>query len=176
MPTEGVKFRNKLESLVEKYIPVKTLGKRQKLPYFNKYPEKLNRKLNKHYKRRNSSPRANKHYKSLKAFFQKELRKAYWRYIENIFSGDNTAPTSDLKENKAKTSKQFWYFIKNRRNDNTGVSLLRENGQLVSDSQQKAEILNSLVASLLRKTHHLLNLAIAHTNLLTVLKSLRQGF
>ena len=46
-----------------------------------------------------------------------------------------------------KTSKQFWSFIKSQRQENFGVAPLRENGVLVSDLQEEAEILNNQFSS-----------------------------
>jgi hypothetical protein len=38
-------------------------------------------------------------------------------------------------------TKPFWKYIKSRKNDNIGVSSLKSNGKLVSNSKGKAEIL-----------------------------------
>ena len=38
-------------------------------------------------------------------------------------------------------SKPFWNFIKSKKKDNVGVSPLKENGQLFSDTKKKADIL-----------------------------------
>ena len=42
-----------------------------------------------------------------------------------------------------KNSKPLWRYIKSKRQDGNGVSPLKENGQLHSDSTCKAEILNN---------------------------------
>ena len=70
------------------------------------------------HKKRKSSPDADKHYKFLKGFFKRKLKKAYWHYIENVFSG-NPMAKCEVKDNKQNTSKQVWSFIKSRRYDNT---------------------------------------------------------
>ena len=46
-----------------------------------------------------------------------------------------------------KNSKPLWRYIKSKRMDGNGVSPLRENGQLHSDSRRKAEILNNQFCS-----------------------------
>ena len=44
-------------------------------------------------------------------------------------------------------SKPLWRYIKSKRQDGNGVSPLKENGQLHSDSRRKAEILNNQFCS-----------------------------
>ena len=46
-----------------------------------------------------------------------------------------------------KKSKTLWRYIKCKRQDGNGVSSLKENGQLHSDSRRKAEILNNQFCS-----------------------------
>ena len=46
-----------------------------------------------------------------------------------------------------KNSKPLWRYIKSKRQDGNGVSPLKENGQLHSDSRRKAEILNKQFCS-----------------------------
>ena len=59
------------------------------------------------------------------------------------------------KEGDAGVRKPLWRYIKSKRQDGNGVSPLKENGQLHSDSGRKAEIglLNNQFCSVLpRKT------------------------
>ena len=46
------------------------------------------------------------------------------------------------ESSEQKKSKPLWRYIKSKRQDGNGVSPLKENGQLHSDSRRKAEILN----------------------------------
>ena len=46
-----------------------------------------------------------------------------------------------------KNSKPIWRYIKSKRKKGDGVSLLKENGQLHSDSRRKADILNNQFCS-----------------------------
>ena len=48
---------------------------------------------------------------------------------------------------KQKKSKPLWRYIKSKRQDENGVSPLKENGQLYSDGSRKAEILNNQFCS-----------------------------
>ena len=131
-------FKSKLEDLADKYIKTKTISHKHKLPYFNSELSKLNKKVHKLYLKRKLNTKSNNHYKSVKATFQKELRQAYWSYIDHFFSFDSPNIAEGATR---KTSKKCWSFVKSQRNDNGGVSPLRQNGVLTSDSVQKAEFL-----------------------------------
>ena len=138
-------FTEKMNELIEKHIPTKISTKKHKLPYFNRELSRLNKTLHKTYRNRNLNPKANKHYKSVKALFQRKLRKAYWDYVEQILDFENAESSSPVPTHN--TSKKFWSFIKSQRQENIGVAPLRENGILFSDTSQKAEILNKQFSS-----------------------------
>ena len=46
-------------------------------------------------------------------------------------------------QERPQKQKKFWSYIKNMKKDNTGVAPLRNNGLLINDSKQKAEVLNT---------------------------------
>ena len=48
-------------------------------------------------------------------------------------------------------SKPFWRYIRSQRQENIGVSVLKENGVLYSDSHKKSEILNKHFFSVLTR-------------------------
>ena len=75
-------------------------------------------------------------YKELKRLVQREIRRAYWKYIEDIITPD---PNDDKKPN---CMKRFWTFIKHKRSDGNQIPPLRSNGLLHPDSIGKANILN----------------------------------
>ena len=52
-----------------------------------------------------------------------------------------------LEEDIASNPKKFWSFIKSKRADSSGVSPLRREGILFSDSNAKANILNDQLTS-----------------------------
>ena len=71
-------------------------------------------------------------YKSCKASINQGIRPSKNKFVTNIihsaFIDNDTNP--------------FWKFVRAKRCDNTGVYPLKEGGQLFSDSQYKADILN----------------------------------
>ena len=75
------------------------------------------------------------------------LRHRWHRLIDNILqlSLDSKDP------------KPFWRFIKSQRQDSVGVSALKHEGRLYSDSKTKAELLNSQFKSVFTRedTEHI---------------------
>ena len=74
-------------------------------------------------------------YRETKRRLQKESRKAYWQYLENIISYDESIET-------VQKQKFFWNYTRNTKKDSSGVAPLRSDGLLVDDTKEKAEILN----------------------------------
>ena len=85
-------------------------------------------------------------YKEMRHTLQREIRKSYWAYIEDII--DYTAATNNDRQTK---QKKFWSYIKHLRKDSTGVSPLRSQGETFSDAPRKAKILNDQFSSVFTK-------------------------
>ena len=68
---------------------------------------------------------------------QRAIRSARWSFLKNKLS-------ESLKQKK---SNPLWLYIKSKRQDGNGVSPLKENGQLHSDSRRKANIQNNQFCS-----------------------------
>jgi hypothetical protein len=76
-------------------------------------------------------------YRKLKSATQKECRKAYKDYVENI-----------IDPYLSSNPKRCWSFIKSKRCESTGVSPLKDSdGKTYSDSETKANILNKQFSS-----------------------------
>ena len=82
-------------------------------------------------------------YKQLKHQVQKEQRHVYNTYIEKIIL-DLPRNDPDQSINNQSKPKKLFSFIKSLRTDNSGVAPLKKEGQLVTDTKQKANILNTL--------------------------------
>jgi hypothetical protein len=74
-------------------------------------------------------------YKDTKQRLQKETRRAYWNYLENIICYDEN---SELVQKQ----KIFWNYRRNTKKDSSGVAPLRQEGMPIDDTRQKAEILS----------------------------------
>ena len=119
-------------------IPTKLINNSKKrLPWIDRNIKALIRKRNKLFKRMKQHPnsKTTQHYKDIKHQIQRETRKAYWNYLENIICYDENIET-------AQKQKKFWNYIKNTKKENSGVTPLRHEGFLVDNTKQKAEILN----------------------------------
>ena len=62
---------------------------------------------------------------------QKQFRKAEYKHINSVIQ-------EGLDDNN---SKPFWKYVKCRKQDNIGVSPLKQKGKLISYSKGKADIL-----------------------------------
>jgi hypothetical protein len=74
-------FKNDIINSIESNIPHKLFTYKKRLPWINNNLRKLINKKNKYHRKKNQNPSM---YKKLKHTVQKEQRKAYWKYIENI--------------------------------------------------------------------------------------------
>jgi hypothetical protein len=100
-------FKSKLEELIKKHVLHKTARTKDSLPWITSDLKKLIRKRDRLYKRKKTSgdkKTANK-FKEIKRIVQRELRRAYWKYIESIVT-----PQED--DNQYTGSKRFWIYIK----------------------------------------------------------------
>ena len=141
------KFKDKLISLLDKYIPKKKTTPIKKLPYITPEIEKLIRRRDRTYKKikqnRNafdrSTPtqieRENK-LRNLRREIQRKMRQAYWKHIDSIISPEEN------EENKFKGMKKFWQFIKANKKDQQGVATLKTTGKISTTPQDKANALN----------------------------------
>jgi len=75
-------------------------------------------------------------FKSLKREVQRDLRTAYWEYVTDIVT------LQDSDSNGFTNIKRFWKFIKHQTTDFHEVSPLKVDERLVTDPQFKAEALN----------------------------------
>ena len=80
------------------------------------------------------------HYKQSRALVQKLEIDAYWKHVSNIFSFENDP--SEPNSNKSGKVKKFWSFVKSLKKDAFGITSLRENGILKTDTKEKADICN----------------------------------
>jgi len=72
----------------------------------------------------------------------KQIRNAYWSYIESVIFSDTQGP--DHK-------KKFYNFVKHKKTENIGIAPLNSKGQTHSDPVSKANILNKQFESVFSK-------------------------
>ena len=138
-----VSFKSEVLVAIERFIPTKMTKTKYSLPWIDHSIKRLIRKREKLYfrARKSSSPDIKNHYKRIRAHVQKAIRDAYWKHISNIFSfeTDDNDPDCPRKNEKCK---RFWSLAKSLKKDASGITSLRENGILKTDTVDKANIRN----------------------------------
>ena len=132
-------FKNKMHSLMNKYIPSKQLrGNKKQNKWVSWEVKTLIRKRDKLFKKqwRTKNSKDIPNYKETKARLQKAERQSYWNFVDHII--DEGEPG---KEHHPK-QKRFWSFIKSMQKDTSGIAPLKENGRLHAKPKDKADILN----------------------------------
>ena len=137
-----VKFKTGFVEAVERFIPSKMTKTKYSVPWIDATIKRLVKKRHKLYlrARKSKDPDVKILYKRFRAHVQKVLRDAYWKYVSNIFTFENDS--SDPDTPKPEKIKKFWSFVKSLKKDAYGITSLRENGILKTDSKEKANICN----------------------------------
>ena len=137
-----VKFKTGFVEAVERFIPSKMTKTKYSVPWIDATIKRLVKKRHKLYlrARKSKDPDVKIHYKRFRAHVQKVLRDAYWKHVSNIFTFENDS--SDPDTPKPEKIKKFWSFIKSLKKDAYGITSLRENRILKTDSKEKANICN----------------------------------
>ena len=144
-------FKNDIINYIESNIPHKLFTYKQILPWINNNLRKLINKKNKYHRKKNQNPSM---YKKLKHTVQKEQRKAYWKYIENIIF-DLPFKDSDQHQYSDFKPKRLFSYFKSIRKDNSGISPLKKDGILYTDTVDKTNILNQQFNQYLHTIHHM---------------------
>ena len=147
-------FQTKLEKSIDVNVPQKIARKKDGSPWITPDIKRLIRKRDRWYKRkkisRNSRDEAK--FKELKRHTQREIRKAYWKYIDSIVS----PPDNDQTNERPNCMKRFWTFIKHRRSDGRQILPLKSDGTLHFEPTEKADILNGqFQKAFSEKTQHI---------------------
>ncbi|VDI45583.1 Hypothetical predicted protein [Mytilus galloprovincialis] len=110
-------FKSKLNQSVNNHIPHKTAKQKDSLPWLTPNIRKLIHRRDRLYKKKKKSadPKITSKFKETKQMVQRELRRAYWKYIENIV-------TPKEENNQYSSMKQFWTYIKHKRTESSGVA------------------------------------------------------
>ena len=123
-----------LLNTMERHIPSKTTKSQASKPWITPQLKRMIRRKTRLYKKakRTNSTSDWDQFKSFRKEVQKKIRTSYWSYTNQM-----------LNDPDDKHKKNFWRFIKAKRQDDAGISPLTHNGTTVSDSKGKATILNT---------------------------------
>ena len=148
-------FKGTLHSLIEKIVPCKSAKSKDMLPYITPEINRLIKKRDRLFKKRRQAQRnfenstlyyknLERKHKELKATIQRKLRQAYWSHIEDVI-------TPLEEENKYVGLKRFWGFIKRVKKDYESVSSLKNDGKIITEAEEKANLLNRQFESVFTK-------------------------
>ena len=129
-------FKTELITYIESNVPHKMITYEHRLPWVTPILRKLINKKNKAYNNRKKHPEK---CKKLKNAVQKELRAAYWNYIEKII---RDLPINEPSHSSRAKPKNLFSYIKSTRSNNSGVAPLKKEGKLITETEEKANILN----------------------------------
>ena len=138
-------FKDELHLGLERNVPSKMTKPVAKTPWVTRNIRIYINKLKKLYQKQRGcalESKASQHYRRMKARLQSCIRKAYWVHIEGIIA------SSEYNDNVMCANKNFWQFIKYRRQDFHGIAPLKFNGLIIDAPKAKASILNKQFQSI----------------------------
>ena len=132
-----------LKTMLGKHIPCKMIRTRVDVPWLSPGLKRQCRRKQRSYSRARKSGKPDHKAAYIRACKSVEsaLKQARWGYINGILQ-------AGLDEG---TSKPFWGYTRQQRQDNVGVSPLKINGKLHADSLSRCEILVSQFKSVFTK-------------------------
>ena len=135
-----VSFKSEVLVAIERFIPTKMTKTKYSLPWIDHSIKRLIRKREKLYfhARKSSSP-------DITNGSEHMYRKPQEMHIGNIFpisSPLKLMTMIPIAHRKNEKCKRFWSFVKSLKKDASGITSLRENGILKTDTIDKANICN----------------------------------
>ena len=118
--------------IIENNVPTKFSSSKFHQPWINTETKRLIRRKNRWFRKakKSNSPHVWNLYKKIKSETQKTCRKTHESYLDSIFVDD-------------KSNKKLWSYIKNRRQENVGISELKnKDNTLVNDPAKKANLIH----------------------------------
>ena len=130
---------------MQEFIPQKQIKPRHVLSWVTHRIRKLIRAKQRLYSklRQHHCPSNLGKYKEARHTPQREIRKSYWTYLENIIDYTTDEQDRHTKQNK------FWSFIKQTHKDSSAIRPLRSQGEMYSEAQAmlKSLMINSVPCS-----------------------------
>ena len=126
-------LKDNLLQIQEKCIPSKLTSTKFHQPWINRRIKRISRRKRKWYniQKRTKCYKAKQIYEELKKESRRACQTAHNDYLNNMFAEDQNG------------NKKFWSYIKSKRKEAVGISMLRnENGVAVTSNKEMANILN----------------------------------
>ena len=136
-------FKNKIHSLMNKYIPSKQLrGNKRQKTWVSREVKTLIRKKK---QRRTKNSKDVRNYKEIKARLKKAERQSYWNFVDHIIGEGEPGQEHHPKQ------KRFWSLIKSMWKDTSGIAPLKASGRLHAEPKDKTDVMNRQYESIWTK-------------------------
>ncbi|XP_069122198.1 uncharacterized protein [Argopecten irradians] len=135
-------FKTTLNKSIDKNIPTKHITHKSKLPWITRPIRQLINKSKRLHKQYKSKPEIKHKYKATKSELQKQTRNAYLNYLEKMITDIPIDEPRSSHPNKKHNPKKLFSYIKTTKKENSDITVLRKDGQLLTDTTDKANILN----------------------------------
>ncbi|MCG7865188.1 MAG: hypothetical protein JAY74_02330 [Candidatus Thiodiazotropha taylori] len=134
-------LKTALDSGIKQFVPIKKLSSKRSLPWITQEIRRLIRKRdNLYHKQKSGSNKDRCHFKQVKHLVQRKIKIAHENYLADILG----VGSGDGDESSGFTSKKLFNLIKNSRQDNRGISTLKDSENILhSENVKKANLLNS---------------------------------
>ena len=131
-------FKDTLFLNMNNSIPTRKLKNKQDIPWLHKDTKRMLRKKKRLYKRARKSN--NSDFKNFRIKARNKLHSDYHNYLNNLLD-----PEQDT------TSKNFWKYIKARKQDSMNIGTLKSEGTIAESAESKANLLNKQFVSVFTK-------------------------
>ena len=130
--------------MTKEFIPQKTINRKRSLPWCNPCIRRLIRKKQRRYNTACQLGREQdwQNFRCLRKLIHREMEAAHQAYINGLLDLDNNCD-SDRDCKSVGLTKRFWQYIKAKRRDSSGISILKSNGKEFTNPKEKADILNN---------------------------------
>ena len=134
-------LKTALDSGIQQFVPIKKLSSKCSLPWITQEIRRLMRKRDKLYqKQKTGSGKDRCHFKRVKHLVQLKIKISYENYLADILG----VGSCDENGGSVFSPKKLFSLIKNSRQDNRGISTLRDSENILhSGNVKKANLLNS---------------------------------
>ena len=130
-------FKKTYDDTVKEHIPTKILKKKISHPWISIELKKLMKKRDRKYRKlkKCKTKTLDDEVKSLKREIRKKIRREHWDHVHSLFiTKEDEAPSE--------REKRLFSYMKTQKKTNFGIPPLKENGILITDPKEKAEVLN----------------------------------
>lgn len=135
-------FERNIHSLMDACMPHKTTSSRHNLPWFNRSLRRESRAKQRLYNKakRSQNPHHWSEFCDARKRLHKNLKSAREKYVSDY-----------LGETIKVNPKRFRSFIKHLKKDDPGVADFKVDGQIISDSEMKSDLLNKQLSNVYTK-------------------------